>query len=248
MLNSIIYPYIKRKKDSLKRRVDIRGDKIWMGPKPKPIDQSDLVIGDVLFCGSAESDKATTLIQNMTDGAYVHCGVYIGNGIVADIATSGARKIKFESFYENYSYLAIGRCPGISPPRQRAIIRYANLCIKNSVKYNWIGAILLPFYEYSYVKSQYRIALGKKYKEPTTYKKRLTKSRLFCSEFVVQCFKSCGYIMKSDPYSISHVCSPTWLAEENTFQLIGYMSSNGLLNVDDSDPFLGGCSYVLEKT
>ncbi|RXF02019.1 hypothetical protein [Pseudoalteromonas phenolica] len=100
MLNSIIYPYIKRKKDSLKRRVDIRGDKIWMGPKPKPIDQSDLVIGDVLFCGSAESDKATTLIQNMTDGAYVHCGVYIGNGIVADIATSGARKIKFESFYE----------------------------------------------------------------------------------------------------------------------------------------------------
>ena len=192
MLNSIVYPYIRKKKDDLKRRIDVRGKVLWMGPKPEIIKESDLVIGDVLFCGSAKSDKATTLIQNMTDGSYVHCGIYIGNGRVADVATTGAREVYLEEFKGNYSYLAAARCPGINPYRQRAIVRYAKICIKESVKYNWLGAALLPFSEYFYIKSQYRMVFGKKYKLPRVSKKLLTRYRMFCSEFVVQCFKACG--------------------------------------------------------
>ncbi|MCA2018918.1 hypothetical protein LDJ79_22585 [Vibrio tritonius] len=248
MLNSIIYPYVRKKKDNLKRRIDARGEMLWMGPEPEVLTKFDLLIDDVLFCGSANTEKATTLIQNMTDGSYVHCGIYIGNGKVADIATSGARDIDIGEFLDNYSYIAVARCPGINPLRQRAVVRYAKLCVKHSVKYNWVGAALLPFSEYFYIKSQYRMAFGKKYKLPKASKKSLNRYRMFCSEFVVQCFKACGYINKNDPYAISHKCSPSWLAEQNTFELIGYMSSTGLNGVDDQDPFLGGCSYILRKT
>ncbi len=248
MLNTLIYPYVRRKKDLLKRRIDARSEMLWMGGNPKILKQCNLLVGDVLFCGSAKKDKATTLIQNMTDGSYVHCGIYIGKGQVSDITTTGAREVNLKEFYENYSYLAVARCPGINPLRQRAITRYAKLCIKKSVKYNWLGAALLPFSEYFYIKAQYRLVFGKKYKKPKASKKYLNKYRMFCSEFVVQCYKACGYIMKQDPYSISHKCSPTWLAEQNIFELIGYMSLEGLLGVDDNDPFLGGCSHVLGKT
>ncbi len=248
MLNSIIYPYVRKKKDNLKQRIDVRGEMVWRAPKPEVLKESDLLVGDVLFCGSAKTNKATKLIQNMTDGSYVHCGIYIGGGRVAEITTKGAKCPGFREFHDNYSYIAVARCPGINPFRQRAIVRYAGLCVKQKVKYNWIGAVLLPFSEYFYIKSQYQMAFSKNYKPLKASKKTLTRHRMFCSEFVVQCFKACGYIEKNDPYSISHKCSPTWLAEENTFGLIGYMSSIGLTGVDDQDPFLGGCAYVLGKT
>lgn len=221
---------------------------LWMGPPPKLLSANDLEVGDVVFCGSANTDKATSLIQNLTDGSYVHCGIYIGNNKIIDIATSGARCVTVNNFIHEYSYLAISRCPGMNHHRKRAIVRYAKLCVNKLVKYNWLGAAVLPINEYLYITSQYRMAFGKKFRPPRLSKKYFTKNRMFCSEFVVQCFKACGYIMKDDPYSISQKCSPTWLAEENTFSLIGYMSVSGLKCVDKNDPFLGGCGYILSKT
>lgn len=247
MINTLIYPYVRKKKDSLKRHIDVRGGMVWIGPPPSILAQKDLEVGDVLFCGSAEDGKATTLIQNLTDGSYVHCGVYIGEGMVADITRVGAREISFQSFYKDYSYLAVARCPGINQTRQRAIVRYAKLCVKKVVKYNWIGAALLPLNEYFYIKAQYSILFNQRYSPPRYSKKFITKYRMFCSEFIVQCYKASGYLMKRDPYTIPHKCSPTWLAESNIFELVGYMSSSGLTGVDDRDPFLGGCSYVLGK-
>lgn len=246
MRNNIFYSYVRKKKDYLKRVVEARGQGIWMGPPPRIILPDELIVGDIVFCGSTKIDKRSSLIQNLTDGPYVHCGIYVGNGKIAEISLSGAKKTDLDVFIERYSYLAIARLNDLEPSKQRAIRRYAEICRKNSVGYSWIGAILLPFTEYFYIKSQYRMQFGKKYKKIRSPKKLFDRNRMFCSEFIVQCYKACGYIEKDDPYSVSHKCSPTWLAEDNNFQLAGYICSAGLSGVDNTDPFISGCSYILK--
>ena len=201
----------------------------------------------VITLSSAKSNKATELIQNLTDGTYVHCGIHVGDGQVVDIVRSGVRLTLLDRFLDDYNYCAVSRCPGMNVYRERAILRYAMLCVKKGVKYNYYDAALLPLREYRYIKSQYRIAFGKKYRPVRASVKWMPRNRMFCSEFVVQCFKASGYIEKDDKYSVSHMCSPNWLAEEKTFELVGYMSKLGLHAVDKKDPFLGSCGYILGK-
>lgn len=247
MIRKLIYGYVRKKKDSLKRRIDARYEGIWLGDTPEILTESDIQVGDVLFCGNAKTNKATELIKNMTDGTYVHCGIYVGNGNVADIVRSGARYISLNCFLNDYSYIAVARCSGIDSDRQNKIIMFAKSCIDQKIKYNYLGAFLLPISEYFYLKNMYGPVFGKKYRELKYSKKRLSTDKMFCSEFIVECFKSCGYIEQYDPYSISHKCSPMWLAEENMLGLIGYLVHHSLSDIDRNDPFLGGCGDILDR-
>jgi hypothetical protein len=79
-------------------------------------------------------------------------------------------------------------------------------------------------------------------------RKRGGKGLFFCSEFIVQCFRACGYIPREHPMYASHIWSPIALAEENRFTLVGYQTSAGLRAVSRVDPFLGGCHYVLRRS
>jgi hypothetical protein len=57
MIKSLIYQYVRYKKNNLKLRIDARGKMLWMGPPPKLLSANDLEVGDVVFCGSATTDK-----------------------------------------------------------------------------------------------------------------------------------------------------------------------------------------------
>jgi hypothetical protein len=245
-MKRLIYSWIHRKQDALKRSTDRRFEGLWMGTAPELLLGQELLAGDVLFCGQAKRDKVTELIQNTTDGVYVHCGIYIGDGTVVDAVRSGVREIALEDFVSDYSYVSVTRCPGSNQQRSELIVEFARTCARSGLRYNHIGAALAPLREYFNIRKQY--SLNRK-KHRRTYGGRNqadpSQKKYFCSEFVVQCYIECGYIAEEEDYYQTAFWTPTGLAEENIFQLVGFMSNTGLTTVDPKDPHLNGCSWVL---
>jgi hypothetical protein len=209
---------------------------------PELLSLNDLKFGDVLFCGSSINEKNTNLIQNTTDGSYVHCAIYIGDNKIVDVTTSGIRKRYINTFINDYSYVAITRCPGDNLSRKKAIEIFIDNAFKKQVKYNWFGALFSPIKEYINITWFYSKGTREEYHGPT-----LAKEKYFCSEFVVDCYKASGYIRTAKRYMISNKWTPTGLAEENIFGFIGYISNNGLKAVDHNDPFLGGNIHLLTE-
>lgn len=245
-MKRLIFSWIRRKQDTLKRRTDRRFEGIWMGAAPVLLHGQELLAGDVLFCGQAKRDKVTELIQNTTDGVYVHCGIYIGGGTVVHAERNGVREIPLEKFVADYAYVSVTRCPGGNQQRSELIVQFALRCARSGLRYNYIGAALAPLREYLNIRKQYSLH-RKKRRWASGWRKRPDSARMnyFCSEFVVQCYVECGYIGGGEGYDQTSCWSPTGLAEENIFRLIGYMSVGGLAAVDAKDPHLSGCSWVL---
>lgn len=215
-----------------------------MGP-PKILSGKDLEIGDVIFCGKSKSIKRTEIIQNTTDGAYVHCSVYVGRGDIVDLTSDGIRSIHFSDFINEYSYCAVTRCPSMNKHREKKLVSFIDKCLNEDVRYNYIGAALLPYREYFHIKKHYWLFFGKKYRKFKPRSKFLGKNRYFCSEFIVECFKACDSIRQNDSYFDSHMWSPSGLAEENIFHFEGYVSNAGFEAVSSDDPFIKGCDWVL---
>jgi len=217
-----------------------------MGPPPELIDSTKLLSGDVLFCGQTDQDPLTQIIQNTTDGIYVHCGVYIGDNKVAHAVAGGVTEIPLEKFVTSYSYISVTRCPGANSKRSDLIVDFAQRCIASEFRYNFIGAALSPLREYLSIRRRYSLLWNKKPKMRAVSKwAKRPKKRYFCSEFVVQCYIECGYIPQEEAYDDAGCWSPTGLAEESIFTLIGYMSPDGLEGVHPEDPYIYGSSWVL---
>lgn len=245
-MKKLVYGWIRRKQDKLKRSTDRRYKGIWMSDAPELLNGQELRAGDVLFCGQPQvhGGKLTELIQNTTDGVYVHCGVYIGDGTVVDAVASGIREIPLEHFVSNYTYVAVTRCPGANEKRSEAIIQFARRCV--GLRYNRRGAAMVPLREYLNIRRHYN--LHKMRHERPFGKSRRTRAAqngYFCSEFVVQCYIECGYIPEEQSYYDAQCWSPTGLAEDRFFELIGFISAGGLMAVHPDDPHLGGNAWVL---
>lgn len=244
-MKRFIYRFIRRKQDNLKRSTDRRFEGLWMAPAPKLLDGQELLAGDVLFCGQAKRDKRTELIQSTTDGVYVHCGIYVGDGTVIDAVGAGVREISLEQFVSAYAYIAVTRSPGANQKRSKKIVQFARRCANAKLRYNFIGAALVPLREYLNIKNHYNITARKRLIRKRLRQSETARRRYFCSEFVVQCYIECGYIGKEQSYFRSECWSPTGLAEENLFELVGFMSIGGLGAVDPADPHIGGHPWVL---
>jgi hypothetical protein len=241
----------QKRKSRLKWLLDKKFDGIWIGSPPVLVGDQELEPGDVLFCvpkpgRSKYARWLRSLIQAASDGVYTHCGIYLGSEQVADSVTSGVRIISLDEFEQSFRYIAVTRCPGMNPKRARAIRLYARICHRRKARYNFFGAMLVPFREYYWLRHYYDCAF-REFRKPESRSKKLGgKGVFFCSELVVQCFKACGYIPREHAIYKSHIWSPTALAEENIFTLVGYRSSEGLRAVSEGDPFLGGCHDVLK--
>ncbi len=216
-----------------------------MGPPPKLLSEDDLLPGDVIFCGQSKKDKATELIQNTTDGVYVHCAIYVGDGKVVDAVRSGVREIELDSFLSEYSYLSVTRPPGANPKRSNMIVDFARECLEERFRYNLLGAAFVPIREYFNVKNFHNLDFRKRLRPKKARLAWLPKKSYFCSEFVIECYVKCGYIGEDNSYFCSSYWSPTGLAEEAVFQLQGFMSTDGLEAVAPLDPYIGGCDWVL---
>jgi hypothetical protein len=244
-MKRVIYRLIRWKQDNLKRRTDRRFEGLWMAPAPKLLDAQELLAGDVLFCGQAKRDKVTELIQNTTDGVYVHCGIYVGDDTVVDAVGAGVREVSLVQFVSDYAYVAVTRSPGANRERSKEIAQFARRCVNAGLRYNYIGAVLAPLREYLNIRKHYNVAARKRLIRVRPRRPKAARRSYFCSEFVVQCYIECGYIGQEHSYFQSGCWSPTGLAEENMFGLVGFMSTGGLAAVDPADPHIGGQGWVL---
>ena len=228
-----------------KWRRDRKSSGIWIGPPPRLLSKKDLICGDVLFCGDTRHGKMSRLIQNASSGGYVHCALYIGSGLVVDVVGKGVRKIPLNEFVKTYSYVAITRCPGNERfrTRRKKILKFARASLSGRIKgYSFLGAALSPLRELYDLKnletSRKRLHEGKRWRNPPS-------KRAFCSEFVIEAYVACGYIPRDYRFLSPSRRTPSGLAEENMFELSGYMSSSGWNGVNPDDHFLGGCSWAL---
>jgi len=230
-----------------KWRQDRKIHGIWIGDPPVLVSHTELLSGDVLFCGESASTKNGNPIRIASAGEYVHCALYVGDGQIVDVTPSGARSITIHDFLRIYSYLAVARCPGNIkyPTRRDRIANFANDALNGEVSgYNFVGAGLVVFRELSDLRRFNKLWRKKRIK---VQDQRQQRKRMFCSEFVVEAYIDCGYIPKNDPYLTSNRRTPSGLAEENVFEFIGYMSNHGWDGISENDHFLGGCSWILKQ-
>lgn len=230
-----------------KWRQDRKYRGIWIGPPPKLLSEQDLLCGDVLFCGDGSHGKLPRLIRSASAGGYVHCALYIGKGTVVDVVSSGIRETPFNKFLSQYSYIAATRCPGNSAfrTRRKKIWRFARASLTGGVRgYNYFGAVLSPARELFDLRS-----LDTLWKRSRKAKHaRVTPSkRSFCSEFIIDTYVACGYIPADDAYLSPSRRTPSGLAEENIFELMGYFSRTGWDGVSREDHFFAGAAWVLSE-
>ncbi|NRB42207.1 MAG: hypothetical protein HRU20_27685 [Pseudomonadales bacterium] len=235
----------RKKNENLKVSTDRKGGKLWFGHPPKLLKVEDLNACDVFFCGPGEKIKKSELIQGFTAGEYVHCAFYKGDGRVVDMIGSGIREQSLEEFLGCYSYIAVTQCPGSDEDREKQI-SYVERCQEKGLGYNKIGAALVPFKEYKNIKDAYSIIFGKPFRPREGAIKISEAKNLFCSEFILECFKAGDYIPDDNYYS-SDLWSPNGLAEEGIFEFRGYMSEKGFEGVDAGDHFLEGNSWLLTE-
>ena len=251
----LILPWINRKKGELYHNTDRRVDGLWLGDPPAIVSDMELQTGDVLFC--SPHIRKGWLIQQSTAGVYTHCAIYIGDSQVADSTPCRGVSISpLSEFDKQYRYIAVARCPGIwTEPndsenrqqeikyRKNAIKRYVKICEGMKVRYNPIGALFVPFREWLWIKqSSWERNSKLDWLLFLFVTKRGGHGAMFCSEFVHRCFVACGHLNKEEH---SHLLSPNALSEDDTFGFVGYRSLGGLQLVNENDPFLDGCSYVL---
>ncbi|KMV28322.1 hypothetical protein AB733_24415 [Photobacterium swingsii] len=214
----------------------VTGLKLFGSDYPQIITCDKIKPGDVLFCyqdpksESFFNKKKTKLIQSKTKGIYVHCGIYLGNDLVADAAGKFVRTIKLNEFIDSYSYIVVSRCEYVKEDKITKMIAYAYNCVENKIEYDLGGAINLPKKRMEHR----RFIWGNKPK-PNIEKKN---DKMFCSEFVLNCFKASGYISKDDKTYVAHMWSPTDLAHDDLLSFQGYIAINGIESIHRDDIFL----------
>jgi hypothetical protein len=237
---------INKSLNNWKGRRDRKVNGIWMGPPPSLLTKEDMLIGDVIFCGDTTDRKKAELIKAASAGNYVHCALYVGRGKVVDVVPGGVRLLSLTDFISRYSYLAVTRCPGNAEDRRRRreIAKFARLALQSGVRgYGYIGAALAPVLELIDLRNLHLL-----WRRQSSHSKKLIPSgKMFCSEFIIEAYIACGYVQRGDPYLLPRRRTPSGLAEENIFSLIGFISSEGWNGVSPDDHFLGGSSWVLTE-
>ena len=221
--------YLKRLLD--RRYVGIRIDR----QSPERVGQADLQIADVLFCYGGVPNIPWQIISHGSSGPYVHAAVYMGDSLVSEATTKGVLSTSVSDFVARYKYIAVTRCPGVQGDPALAS-RVRNFCayhISSRTKYDFIGACLSPAYEILDLMYQRATCRTISFNWPRS------RTRTFCSQFVLDAFVSGGYI-PSNYYALG-ARSPTALAEENFLHFIGYLSNaRSLLPLVEDDFFWSG--------
>jgi hypothetical protein len=229
-----------------KVRRDRRFKGLYLGPPPKLIGASDLEVGDVIFCAGGLG-KTSRVIQAISTDKYTHCALHIGNAALVEVVPKGIQLVTFKQLLSRYDYVSVTRCHGTkgNKNRQRKIRNFARKALAGRVKgYNYIAAALAPFRELSDLRGQDRLWM----KKISATISDLRKSKhMFCVQFIIEAFVSCGYIRPDDPYAQPMNRTPTGLAEDNMLEFIGYASTGGWANVSQEDLFLAGNGWVITE-
>lgn len=207
--------------------------------QPKLLTVSELNPADVLFC-ACDDDKLTHgIISHGSSGDYVHVAIYIGDGKVVEAIKPGVTENTLTNVIARYPYVAICRCPGAEPNGlpglSDKVLAFCKEHAEQQTPYNILGAIISPILELRELKRQSKWPS----RFPEKQRKRGSMNSFFCSEFVIEAFKYGGYISEETMDSANY--SPTALAEENDFWLIGYLGNPDMVeHIRKHDLFLTG--------
>lgn len=212
---SVLYPldYMKRLLD--RRHIGIRVD----SNPPVSLSPEEVEIGDVLFCRGDGSQLPWRVIARGSSGPYVHVALYSGEGKVTESIPGGVQEFDLQRFIQRYRYVAVTRSSGYmnTPGRQSALMAFCARHVENRTQYSRLAAGLSPMFEFGEL-LKLRLTLN----SPTRKQPRL-RSKTFCSQFVVDAFIDCGYIPPD--FVGNGARSPTSLAEDYFFELVGYLSA-----------------------
>ncbi|SPZ04948.1 Orthopoxvirus protein of uncharacterised function (DUF830) [Pseudomonas luteola] len=207
-------------------------------PHPLFLTEADLAPADILFCPNDETDLIRAAISYGSAGDYVHTAIYIGKGYAIEAANGGVVKVKLDDVIKRYPYVAVARCFGANPEGvlelSKKVVDFCLLHAQAKTPYNLKGALMAPLLELQELELQNRT---KRWSVPNHTGSPIES--LFCSQLVVEAFINGGYIPEGTVNSASY--SPTKLAEDRMFGLIGYFGDQALRNhIRDNDYFLTG--------
>jgi hypothetical protein len=213
------HPTLLAPLDYLKRLLDRRYKGLSIDPSPpKMLRLSQLQVADVLFCRGGKKHIPWQVISYGSSGCYVHVAIYAGNNQVVESTMDGVVQSPLTDLVNRYQYIVVTRCPGTTDNRDRqsSIIAFCSKHVQNKTKYDVVGASLSPLFEL------FDLAYQRFMSRTIAFNWPRNKKRTFCSQFVLDAFVDCGYIPK-DYYALA-ARSPTALAEDATFELIGFLS------------------------
>ena len=224
-------PSILAPLDYLKRLLDrrYRGVHVDQSP-PILLNASQLNAADILFCRGGKKHVPWQVISYGSSGTYVHVAIYIGRDQVVESTTAGVTKSSLSDLVTRYKYVAVTRCPGAKSNAsvRASVVMFCRDHVSRKTKYDLVGATLSPIFELLDLMHQ-------RFKQrPINFNWPRNKTRTFCSQFALDAFVPSGYIPET--YYAMGARSPTALAEEACFELIGYLSTNPNLQpmlVDD---------------
>lgn len=221
--------------DHAKRQADRRYKGLPMHSGPPPLlSVGDLQGADVFFCYGSKETIPWWAITYGSSGPYVHVAIYLANGWVAEATPKGVVKTDIGEFLSRYLYVAATRCPGVHgiPDLMSKVEDFCHSNIRVNTKYDYLGAVLSPLFEFVELK----ITSATRMPFPIKWPRR--KNRTFCSQFVLDAFVDGGYV-PDDDWCLG-ARSPTALAEDNIFELLGYLSQSGEVSLLSNDLFWTG--------
>lgn len=206
--------------------------------QPVFLTASDLAPADVLFCAVGEGELVQSMISYGSSGDYVHVAVYTGDGKVVEAIQDGVVEGVLDEVVARYPYVAVGRCFGAKPDGvpglSEKVVEFCNRHADAKTPYNGMGAFKSPFLELRELRYQNRMS-----RPSTPPARRGAKKSLFCSELVIEAFTYGGYIPEGAMNSSGY--SPSALAEDAIFGLVGYLGSTDIAEyIRTHDYFLTG--------
>ena len=206
--------------------------------QPRFLKATELEPADVLFCAFSETGLVHRIISHGSSGDYVHVAIFTGDGKVTEAIQQGVVEETLENFITRYPYIAVCRCPGRKnsgvPDLSMMVIGFCKQHAEIKTPYNSWGAFKAPLLELRGLRNP------RFWTEPTSSNPAKKRSRrsFFCSEFVIEAFICGGYIDKEHMNSSRY--SPSALAEEHIFNLVGYLGSSDLAkHILTHDYYLG---------
>ncbi len=228
-------------------------DYLFIGTRPKILNNKDLLFGDVLFSNS--NTFSSKLIKRYTEGSYSHSAIYIGDNSIMDINKNGGlRVIGLQEFVNESNYTVVTRVP-ILPKRKVKMQSYVNELKKKNYEYNKKGAFLSFFKEFytlskrTYFKKSNVLLKSFLIKDFEKNEKKLNYSMYktyFCSQLVMDIYAQSGYYTRE--YQNPEKWTPNGLVREGFFRFLGYMNKyNDLSKIAKTDYFLFGHPELLTK-
>lgn len=199
--------------------------------------------GDVVL--SAGTGDLAERVAAATGSPYTHAAICYSNTEVADVTTSGIRRVGVDEYVKTFPYHAVFRLiGGWSSGRSSLLQTFVDRVIANKGKYDWRGALSLDKsrkeHEETLDDRLYSYLAGDVVEESTV------QQSYFCSEFVASCFTISGIIEPSaaivyqpDTFAAIH------LARARVFGwFTGYIAPTGATAIPIDDEFAHWTSYT----